>query len=351
MQITKALLVTVIMVIRNEEAFIEQSLESVLQQDYPAAKVQVLIVDGMSQDQTRKIVEQIIWRYPQSNLTLLDNPEHIFPVGFNVGLNNATGDVIIMMGGHVVLDADYISRCVDHMEKYPDIDCVGGYLYTIAESPQGKAIALAMSSAFGVGGGSFRTISNRLVEVDTVAFGAYRRRAMDYCGLMDEELVRDQDDEYNYRLREKGGKILISPDIHARYYSRSSVRSLWTQYFEYGLWKVRVAQKHPRQMRPRQFAPLAFVSAIIISVGTTLLGWGWLFLTLVIGVYLLANLTASLLTAFSRGWEHLPCLPLIFATLHLSYGLGSLVGMVKFWNRWSDRHGRVPNRPIEQASI
>ena len=341
---TETLSVTVIMVIRNEEAFIERSLESIFQQDYLISKIQVLIVDGMSQDRTRKKIEQIARRYPQFSLTLLDNPKRIFPTGFNVGLNNATGNVIIMMGGHVVLDPDYISQCVNHLEIYPEFDCVGGYLTTVAESPQGKVIAQAMGSAFGIGGGSFRTVSDRLMEADTVAFGAYRRRVVEYCGPMDEELVRDQDDEYNYRLRANGGKILISPNIHACYYSRGTVRSLWKQYFQYGLWKVRVAQKHPRQMRPRQFIPLIFVSAIITSAGTVLLGWGWLLFVLIIGAYLLANLIASLWTAFFHDWEYLPRLPLIFVTLHLSYGLGSLVGIVKFWNRWGDRHGKVPNR-------
>jgi hypothetical protein len=134
-----------------------------------------------------------------------------------------------------------------------------------------------------------------------------------------------------------GVKILLAADIHSRYYSRSSLRSLWRQYYQYGYWKVRVMQKHPHQMRLRQFVPPLFVSTLL---GTALLAFffplGRVLLALVAGTYALLNLAASVWIARKTGWPHLPILPIIFAILHLSYGTGFLVGLVRFWNRWRD---------------
>lgn len=168
--------------------------------------------------------------------------------------------------------------------------------------------------------------------------GAWRREVFDRIGFFDQELVRNQDDEFNYRLLDSGGRILLSPRIHSKYVPRDSWRSLWRQYFQYGYWKVRVMQKHPRQMRPRHFIPGAFVAALLGAIlAAPFSPWGRAALALVGGSYLLANLTASFLAARRAGWRHLPLLPLAFATLHLSYGLGFLAGLVRFAGRWRER--------------
>jgi succinoglycan biosynthesis protein ExoA len=178
--------------------------------------------------------------------------------------------------------------------------------------------------------------------VDTVAFGAYTRRVIERTGRLDEEMVRNQDDEYNYRLRKLGGKILLSPSVRSRYYSRSTLRALWRQYFQYGFWKVRVLQKHPRQMQPRQFVPPLFVASCLISLllaPFAKLGL-WLFAA-ALGPYLIANLGWSIVTARKSNWRLLPLLFLTFATLHISYGLGFLLGISRFWNRWSFHEGEA----------
>jgi hypothetical protein len=225
----------------------------------------------------------------------------------------------------------------------------------IGNNPFGKAVALATSTPFGVGGGRFH-YSDEEEYVDTVYMGAWPLRVFEKIGLFDEELVRDQDDEFNYRLREQGGRILLSPNIRSEYAVRSAPSALWQQYFQYGYWKVRVLQKHPRQMSLRQFVPPAFVLALLFPILLFLLSFLGLPspvlslpssllrpLSLMIpSIYLFANLGASFWTASKRGWRSLPLLPLIFAILHLSYGLGFLVGLVKFANRWSDKLGKVP---------
>jgi hypothetical protein len=159
-------------------------------------------------------------------------------------------------------------------------------------------------------------------------------------------MVRNQDDEFNYRLRKAGGRILLSPKIKSTYTPRSTPRSLWRQYFQYGFWKVRVLQKHPQQMQSRQFVPLAFVSALLGSALLALVQpWGLWLLALVLGAYGLANLATSLWLARRKGWSHLLRLPPVFAILHLSYGLGFLVGLLKFWNRWGDKSTKVGSVP------
>ncbi len=353
--------ITLILPIRNEARYIERCLNAIMAQDYPSDCLEILIADGMSTDGTRDIVET--FKQPAQspvlsesegaakgsnvqrfNIKLLDNPEKIVPTGLNVALRQAKGEIIIRVDGHCEIAPDYVSNCVRHLRE-DGVDCVGGPIQTIGETYKAQTIAIAMSSPFGVGGSPFRTVKDKAMLVDSVAFPAYTRQAIEKAGLFDEELVRNQDDEYNYRLRKLGGRILLSPDIRSRYYSRGSLCSLWCQYFQYGYWKVRVLQKHPRQMRPRQFVPPLFVGALILSFAVEAFNVSTFTippLSLILVPYLIANLTASIITSAKRGWRHLPILLLVYATLHLSYGLGFLIGLIRFAHRWGDKQGKVP---------
>lgn len=323
------LMVSIIMPVRNESAYIERSLGAVLRQDYPVEQTEILVVDGMSTDGTREYVCAQQATHPR--LRLIDNPRGIVPPALNIGIAQARGDIIVRVDGHCEIAPDYVSRCVEHLLA-DGVEAVGGPIETVGETDEAQAIALAMSSWFGVGGSAFRTVKDRPTLVETVAFPAYRRQTLERLGPFDEQLVRNQDDEYNYRLLKDGGRILLSPDIRSRYYSRSSLHSLWRQYYQYGYWKVRVMQKHPRQMRRRQFVPPAFVAGLI---GSSILGLffrpfrrlgSW-----VVGLYLAANLLASLSLGREHGGRHIPRLLIIHPILHLSYGLGFLVGLVSFF--------------------
>jgi succinoglycan biosynthesis protein ExoA len=162
-------------------------------------------------------------------------------------------------------------------------------------------------------------------------------------GLYDEELVRDQDDEHNYRIRKSGGIVLLADDVRSDYYSRSKLGGLWRQYFEYGYWKVRVLQKHPRQ-----YVPFMFVTTLItLALVALFVPGGWAALAGFVGAYLAVNLLASLLTAARRGWHYFFLLPVAFATLHLSFGLGFMVGLARFIDRWGDWEGCVPKLPSQ----
>jgi glycosyltransferase involved in cell wall biosynthesis len=324
--------VSVIMPVRNEAAYIERSLGSVLAQDYPADRMEILVVDGLSDDGTREAV--LAYQEVHPHIQLLDNPARIVPPGLNLGIRRARGEIVVRVDGHCEIAPDYVSRCVQHLCE-DEVDAVGGPIETIGETAEAEAIALAMSSWFGVGGSAFRTIDDRAMLVETVAFPAYRRETLQRLGPFDEELVRNQDDEYNYRLIKAGGKILLSPDIRSRYYSRSSLSKLWRQYYQYGFWKVRVMQKHPRQMRWRQFVPAAFVAGL---AGSLLAGVFWrpfrLVAALIVVLYALANSAASFSVAARRGRPHAGRLLLIHPIMHVSYGLGFLAGLVHFADRF-----------------
>jgi succinoglycan biosynthesis protein ExoA len=332
-------LVSAIVAMRNEEAYIERCLASLAEQDYPAKLLEVLVVDGRSTDRSREIVSGMQEGMP--NLRLLDNERRISPVAFNIGVENAQGQVLIIIGAHSYLAPGYVSRCVEYLEK-TDADCVGGPIETIGETSTARAIALAMSSPFGVGDASFR-YSEREQYVDTVAFGAYRREVFERVGLFDPELVGSEDDEFNYRLRSHGGKLLLTPAIRSFYYGRASLKTLCQQYFRYGLGKIRVVEKHPKQARLRHFIPALFVGTIVVSAILSLVSlWFAALLAAVLASYLLASLLVSLKIAAREGWRHLPLLPPAFACLHLSYGAGFLAGVLRFLVRRAI--GREPEK-------
>lgn len=340
--------VTVVMPVRNEAAFIEQSLGSVIVQDYPAALLEIIVVDGMSDDGTREIIRDLIDRQqlsagagPRSrggapSLMMLDNPSQTVPFALNIALERARGNVIVRVDGHCEIPKDYVSRCVDELIQ-SRADCAGGVIKTVGLTPAAKYIAVAQSSMFGVGGAAFRTGRTRPGLTDTLAFGAYRREVFDRLGAFDVELVRNQDDEFNYRLLHSGGKIWLEPSIQAIYYSRASISELWKQYLQYGFWKVRVLQKHPSQMRLRQFAPAAFVALILVSAIVAPFARDALYVAFgSVALYLAALLVAAISAARKVGTRSFAIVPFAFIALHSGYGLGFLFGLLRFWNRWGE---------------
>jgi len=332
------------MPVRNDAGFIERSLRAVLAQDYAQDRMEVIIADGRSEDGTREIIGAVSNGRP--NVRLIDNPGKIVSTGLNAALRLAKGEIIVRVDGHCEIASDYVRRCVEHL-TLDEIDCVGGPLQTLGDTYRARAIAAAMSSTFGVGGSAFRVAINSARLTDTVPFPAYRRETIRRAGPFDEELVRNQDDEYNYRVRKLDGRILLSPDIRSRYYSRASFRKLWNQYFQYGYWKVRVMQKHPRQMRPRQFVPPLFVAALaLLLMSAPLFSAGRMLLAATVLAYTILAVVASIFAARRTDWRILSLLPIAFAIIHLAYGLGFLTGLLRFGSRWGDHETRAGHLPL-----
>ncbi len=328
---TDAPFVSILMPIRDEVRFIGDSLGAVLSQDYPADRLEVLVIDGLSADGTREMVGRILAGHPNSRL--VDNPRRIVTTALNIGLAQARGELIVRVDGHTVLAPDYVARCAQ-VQAETGADCVGGLMRAVGETPFGESAALATAHPFGVGGSRFH-YATEPQDADTVYMGAWPRHVFQDVGLFDEELVRNQDDEFNYRLRMAGGRIWLDPRIRSTYYARSTWRSLWRQYFQYGFWKVRVFQKVPGSARPRHWAPplfaLAvvggFLAALLLPILRPLYLGGLL-------LYALVNLAVSVRVASQAGWHHLLRLPLTFASLHLAYGLGFWAGVARFGPPW-----------------
>jgi len=318
--------VSVVIPIRNEEDFIARCLQSVVDQDYPHDRMEVLVVDGRSEDRTREIVAEFGSRYPM--IKLLDNPKLSTPAGLNIGIREAKGDVIVRVDGHCVLEADYVRQCVRCLRE-TGADNVGGLMKTVGEGYVAQVIALAINSFFGSGGSKFHYASKEQY-VDTVYLGAFPRHVFDRVGYFNERLMRNQDYELNYRIRAAGGKIFLSPAIRSSYYGRSTLRGLWQQYFQYGFWKIEMIRLHPKSVRLRQLVPPLFVFSLVAAGLLSPIHQAFLRLfLLILASYLLASLLASLKLARRKGWRYFPLLPVAFAVMHFGWGSGFLLGLVK----------------------
>ena len=221
-------LVTVIVPVRNEIHHIRYCLEAILGQDYPQDQLEILLVDGFSDDGTRAVLSDYVSRYSQ--IRLLDNPTCIVPTAMNIGIRNARGSIIVRIDARCVVEPDYVSQCV-HYLRTTGAQNVGGQQRAVGDDTVSRAIALATTSPFGIGNSKFR-YSDREQMVDTVYLGAYPRSVFDQIGLYDESLVRNQDYELNHRLRKAGGTIFFTPNIRSIYYGRPSLRRLFIQYFQ-----------------------------------------------------------------------------------------------------------------------
>ncbi len=320
--------VTIIMPIRNEADFIEQAIKSVLDNDFPAGRMEILVVDGMSDDGTREIVARL--SKADSRVMMLDNQKRIAPAAMNIGLKAARGDVFIRVDGHVEIPADFIAKSLRCLHEHPDAWVAGGYIKTVADSYTGQAIASAMRSPIGVGNSRFR-LGDYEGWVDTLAFGTHHRWIVDKIGYFDEELVRNQDDEFNLRIILAGGKIWMSKSIQSTYFSRGSLHKLWKQYFQYGFWRIRTLQKHKRLASFRQLVPLLFVLSLLLpGLGGFLWKPLWILLAIEAAFYVLGLVIGALDVGRKSGWRYALLAPVVFAILHFSYGSGSLWGVVRF---------------------
>ncbi len=325
--------VSVVVPVRNEAAHVENTVAAILGQDYPEDRLEILFADGRSTDATRAILERAAARH--ARLVVVDNPGGIVSTGLNAALRVARGAFVVRVDGHTMIAPTYVRACVEALER-TGADNAGGRMTAVGEGAFGRAVAAATSSRFGVGGARFH-YSDREEWVDTVYLGAWPRAVFARVGLFDEELVRDQDDEFNYRLRAAGGRILLTPAVVSRYTVRGTPRALFRQYFQYGFWKVRVLQKHAAQMRPRQFVPPLFVLALLLAATLALAlpaaRSARAPLAALVTLYLAVDLVASAIEA-RRQRANPALLMLVYPILHAAYGAGFLAGLVRFAGRW-----------------
>lgn len=319
--------VSVVIPCRNEEKHIAKCIDSIIEQSYGIENIEVMIADGLSDDKTGDIIKEYGKLYPQ--IMYIKNEKKTAPVAMNLGIKKSTGDIIIIFGAHAYMDKEYVKKCVEKLNTQ-DIDCVGGRIINLSENRSAEAISRSMGSPFGVGNALFR-YSNSEMLVDTVAFGAYKREVFDKIGLFDEEFVRNQDDEFNFRLTKNGGKILLSPEIISYYYTRGSFSKLWNQYFQYGFWKVRGIQKHKKPAQIRHLVPAGFVLGLIFGTALSIfLSWARYIFFFAIILYLAGALVFAQRAA-QEETQYIPGIVLSFIILHISYGLGFIEGIYVFY--------------------
>jgi succinoglycan biosynthesis protein ExoA len=316
--------VSVLIPVRNEGCCIAACLDGILGQDYPPERMEVLVVDGMSTDETCAILAA--YAALDGRIRRIDNPPGIVSTGLNAALAQSRGDVILRMDAHAEYACDYVRQCVAVLSE-TGADNVGGPWIAQGEGYVGRAIAASFQSPFAVGGA--RGHDPRYEgPVDTVFLGCWPKDVFARIGAFDEELVRNQDDEFNLRLIRAGGKVWQSPRIRSWYRPRSSLTALFRQYAQYGYWKVWVIRKHKRPASLRHLVPALFVSGLalltLVSPMCRPALWSG---AVLMSCYLLAIVTASVLTCRKAGGDLLPILPAVFACYHFGYGYGFVRGL------------------------
>ena len=318
--------VSIVIPCRNEEKFIGKCLDSIIANNYPKDNLEILVIDGMSEDGTKKVVEGYSRQYPF--IKYLENPKKITPCALNIGIKEAKGGIVMRMDAHATYKEDYVSKCIRYLNEY-NADNVGGVMMTLPmeNTFTGKAIVIALSSRFGVGNSAFRTGSKEPKWVDTVFGGCYKKEVFEKIGLFNENLVSTQDMEFNLRLKRAGGKILLHPDIISYYYTRSNLKDFCKNNFRNGFWAIypiKFTKEMPVSLR--HLVPLVFVFSLVFSLVTgmfapTLI---WLFFS-IMGAYVALCIYSSLVIALREGnFFYLLMMPVVFTILHFLYGLGSL---------------------------
>ncbi len=321
--------VSVILACRNEQKYIVRCLDSILANDYPKDRLEVLVVDGMSDDSTREIVKEYAKRY--SGLRLLDNPLGSFPAAMNTGIRNSCGSLIIIAGAHAVYQPDHISTCVRfHQES--GAENVGGALRIEpgAEGPVAQAIAAGLASRFGSGNSHVKTGVQEPIWADTAAFGCYRRELFDQIGMFDERLLGSSDLDLNRRLRVAGGRILLVPEVVVRYFADATWPAFWRHNFADGFWVTYVLKFGSKAWSWRHWIPFAFVASLVCTLALSFIwhSFIWIFLA-ILGSYVIANIGVSAKMAIGeRKGKLMFLLPGIFAGRHFAFGAGTSFGLV-----------------------
>lgn len=320
-------MISIICPIYNEEKYIAKCIDSILSQDYPKDDMEVILVDGMSTDGTRDIVQDYAKRYPF--IRLVDNQKRIVPPAMNIGIRAAKGDIIIRLDAHAIFPHNYFSELVKNLKNLK-AENVGGICRTLPvnDYPACVAIANVLSSSFGMGNSHFRVGSKEIMEVDTVPFGCFHRKLFDHIGYFDEELIRNQDDEFNGRIRKNGGKIYLLPHLIIDYYARDNISKVYKMFYQYGLFKPLVNKKLGSPATVRQFFPLAFVLGLFIGPFTGLIS-KWLLLVYAAVLFLYVCLATYFSLKDSKIIKLILLQDWTYFVVHFAYGWGYLRGLVK----------------------
>ncbi len=335
--------ISIVIPCRNEVNHIENLIFSIFESDYPDDLIEVIIVDGMSDDGTRDLLSSILNK-KEIKIKVIDNIKKKTPYAFNIGIKASSGDFILIAGARFILSKNYLSEAIKTIVSDKKIGCVGGKVIHSFDNKTSEIISRSMSSTFGVGFNNFRTVTNDKY-VDTVTPPFFRKAIFDDLGYFDEQLTRNQDDDFSYRLIQSGYKILLKSNIHIKYHVRASFQKLYVQYKQYGYWKVFVNRKHKVVTTVRQLFPVLFIVSLILL---TLLGFFFPIFIYLLLLELSLYFTLNFLFSFKDNrFKLINCSIQMYAhlILHISYGFGYLQGIYDFI-----LFNKIPNEKNEKLS-
>ena len=316
---------SVVIPVLNEKNYIKDCLRTIIKQDYPKENLEVLFVDGNSTDGTRQILKSATEQY--SWIRLLDNKRKIIPSAMNIGILAAKGIYIVRMDAHTQYSFDYISKCIETIKK-TNADNVGGPVIAKGKTKTQRAVAAAYYSIFALGGGD-QYKENYEGEVDTVFLGCYKREYAISIGLYDENMPRNEDDEFNYRIIKNKGRVYMTPSIRTEYYPRDSIIALAKQYYYYGEGKPTVLKKHGKPARFRQIVPSLFVVFLLLGgIGSFLSIFIRVWYICGLLLYLLLDIWFSFTSTKIQHIDEKIRLLWIHFVIHVSYGWGYLKGLL-----------------------
>ncbi len=321
--IENPLVFSFLLVVRNEEAYIRNLLESVLNQDFPQDRYEVIVVDGESQDSTPQIVEEFQRRYP-GRIRYLSNPQRTLAPGWNLGIQHSRGEYVIRVDGHSQIPQDFLSSTYRVAQRVPEASCVGGVVETKGSGFWGEVNAYVYSHPFGVGNSKFRTTKKKWEGyVDTVPYGAYKREIFERVGLFSEELKRNEDLEMHARIRRNGGSFFLSTTVRSTYFVRNTLSAFLKKSYSDGKWTIVASKRGSGVLRWRHYIPLVVVlTSLVLGVASFFSTVAWFTLLALITVYF-SILIGSSWGIAKKGWKYfLPCM-LSFFLLHFSRGFGS----------------------------
>nr|WP_294812491.1 glycosyltransferase family 2 protein [Prevotella sp.] len=312
----------------NEERFISRCLDSIIKQTFKFEKMDVMIIDGGSNDKTKDIVAE--YQKSHQNIRFIENKKKIQSVAFNIGFKKSTAPYIIRLDAHAEYDSKYISLCIENLKQDEKRGNVGGRcnILPFNQSLWAQTNAILNHSRFGIGGAAFR-VSNEAHNTDSVPFGAFPRKIIEKIGGMREDLPRGEDNEYNSRIRKAGYKIFFDPNIISSYFARPTLGASCKQMYANGNSIGYLYYIDREAIGIRHLVPLLFVVSGLFSIIISVLWSPFCYVFCGgLALYIIADAIASIMGAKDNVKCTLP-LFILFFCVHVSYGMGTIAGLIK----------------------
>lgn len=334
----------------NEEQYVGACLDSLVSNDYDKQRMEIVVVDGRSTDNTRNVVSEYCREY--DFIRMIDNPKRIKPAALNLALRSTDSDIVMRIDAHAVYPSNYISNLVEGLKKF-GADNIGGVRKTHnGETLLQKAISRAISHRFAVGNASWRTGTLEVKEVETVFCGCYTREVFDKIGFFNEKLIRTQDREFNARLKAAGGRIILDPSVECEYYPRTKKIGDYIRWIFRGAFWLFYSRKFidTKMFAWRNFIPIVFTLWILFTFIAAFFDSTILFVLLLpLCLYGILNLIFSAAVSYKeRQIALFPPMSILFFLTHVSYGLGGIVGFLRYLIEGED-DSKWTNQAIETS--